>query len=172
MRTLHLPEPLSAADDCHVLLRQQYLPLPPEQLFDFFADAGNLERITPPWMGFRILPPLPDGMGEGTRIDYRIRLGPVPMRWTTRIRRWNPPHYFVDDQERGPYVRWEHLHFLEPSGEGTVMTDRVLYRLPFGPLGHLVHRAWVRQTVSAIFDYRFDAVAEIFEPQVRSAAHP
>ena len=163
--TPELPGPITAPAGARQLLRQQYLPAPLQTVFEFFADAQNLERITPPWMGFEILSELPIAMGEGTRIDYRIRLGGLPMRWRTRIAAWEPPEYFVDIQERGPYRCWEHLHHLSPLGEGTLMTDRVLYQAPMGPAGRAVEALWIDRTVGRIFDHRFQVIERMFSAE-------
>lgn len=145
----------------HELVREQFLPAPPARVFPFFADAFNLERITPPWLGFRVLTPVPIAMAAGARIDYRLRLAGVPLRWRTVIREWKPDESFVDEQERGPYALWRHEHRFVPVGDGTLMTDVVRYRLPLGPLGRAVHAVAVRGALAAIFDHRFQAIREL-----------
>lgn len=145
----------------HVLERSQRLELPIERAFEFYADASNLERITPPWLDFRITTPGAIEMRPGALIEYRLRFRGVPVRWRTRIEAWEPPHGFVDRQLRGPYALWEHTHSFAPDGAGAVLIgDRVRYALPFGPLGLLAHSLLVRRDLERIFDYRGQAVAE------------
>ena len=148
----------------HVLEREQWLPATLARVFAFFADAANLEAITPPWLGFRIRSPLPVAMRPDARIDYTIRLGPVPMRWRTRIALWEPGARFVDVQERGPYARWEHTHEFKAIGNGVLMRDVVRYSLPFGPLGTATHAVLVRGLLARVFDFRFARVRELFAP--------
>lgn len=145
----------------HRLERDQWVPRPPSVVFDFFSRAENLGEITPPWMHFEIRTPVPIEMREGTLIDYRIRLAGLPVRWRTRITLWQPGRRFVDEQVRGPYALWQHVHeFVEKDG-GVLVTDRVRYALPLGALGGIVHALAVRATLSAIFDYRFHRIAEL-----------
>ncbi|MBA3839792.1 MAG: SRPBCC family protein [Thermoleophilaceae bacterium] len=143
----------------HVLTREQRLPEPPEETFELFGDARNLEDITPPWLGFRVVTPEPITMAPGTLIAYRLRLHGAPIRWLTRIEVWEPGRRFVDVQVSGPYALWHHLHEFAPDGDGgTVMRDTVRYGLPFGPFGALAHAVFVRRDVEAIFDFRREAV--------------
>jgi ligand-binding SRPBCC domain-containing protein len=142
-----------------VLERGLWLPWPPVEAFPFFADARNLERITPPWLHFSVLTPDPIAMGEGTLIDYRLRLHGVPLRWRTRITVWDPPRRFVDEQVRGPYRLWRHEHRFDPDGGGTRARDRVEYAARGGALAAAL---LVRRDLDRIFDYRRAALEEIF----------
>jgi ligand-binding SRPBCC domain-containing protein len=144
-----------------VLERRQRLDLPPERAFEFFAQALNLEAITPPWLRFRVVTPAPIEMRAGALIEYRLTLRGLPVRWRTRIEAWEPPLRFVDVQLRGPYRLWEHTHTFEAAGaDAVVIGDRVRYALPLGPLGRLAHAAFVRRDLERIFDYREQVVAE------------
>ena len=143
----------------HVLERRQRLPQPPERAFAFFADALNLEAITPPWLGFRVVTPGPIEMRPGTLIEYRLRLRGLPLRWLTRIDEWEPGRGFADVQVRGPYRLWHHTHRFEPDGNGgTRMSDVVRYALPLGPLGGAAHALFVRRDLERIFDFRHERV--------------
>lgn len=135
------------------------VPLPRAEVFRFFADAGNLQELTPPFLGFEILTPRPIEMRPGARIDYRIRLHGIPLRWKTAITAWEPPVRFVDEQLKGPYRLWIHEHTFEEDGGGTVCGDHVRYAVPFGALAN---RLLVRRDVETIFAYREKRLREIF----------
>ena len=146
----------------HELHREQRLPGTPEEVFPFFADARNLEAITPPLLRFEVVTPGDIEMGVGTLIQYRLRLRGIPVGWLTSIQAWHPPHRFVDTQVRGPYALWHHTHTFVPDGDGgTLMTDTVRYAIGFGVLGEVAHRALVRRDVEAIFDFRRDAIVPL-----------
>ena len=143
-----------------MLRREQRLPGTPDEVFPFFADAHNLEAITPPWLGFRVLTPQPIEMRPGALIEYRLALHGLPLSWLTRIEEWVPGERFVDAQLAGPYALWHHTHEFAPDpGGGTLMRDTVRYALPYGPFGEIARRLFVARDLEAIFDHRTQAVA-------------
>jgi ligand-binding SRPBCC domain-containing protein len=148
-----------------VIQREQLIRRPLPEVFAFFADAQNLEAITPPYLRFRILTRPPIEMRAGTLLDYRLSLFGVPFTWHTRIEAWEPNVRFVDVQLRGPYAKWHHLHEFRATDDGTLMTDRVDYRIGWWFCGALAHAAFVRRTLADIFDYRAKRVEELLKSQ-------
>jgi ligand-binding SRPBCC domain-containing protein len=143
----------------YTLETELWLPRPRDEVFAFFANARNLEAITPPWVKFAVLTPGTIEMRSGTLIDYQIRVHGIPIRWRTEIADWQPPHRFVDRQLRGPYSLWHHTHAFEERDGGTLCLDHVRYR-PRG--GALVHWLFVRRDVERIFNYRQQRLVELF----------
>lgn len=147
----------------HILESRVWLAKPRTEVFAFFADPANLPRITPPWLGLRLLTP-PPPMTAGAVLDYRISWLGWPLDWRAFIREYDPPVRFMDVQVRGPYDRWEHRHlFLEEQG-GTWVEDRVAYRLPLGPLGRLAHALVVGRQIAAIWRYRRARLGDLVAP--------
>jgi ligand-binding SRPBCC domain-containing protein len=144
------------------LRQEQLVPLPIEEVFQFFSDAGNLQEITPAFLDFRVLTPRPIEIRRGTLLDYRLKWHGFPLRWRTKILEWNPPHSFVDFQLKGPYRLWHHTHTFTARDGGTLMVDKVNYELPLGPLGELAHTLKVRKDVEGIFAFRRERIAQIF----------
>ena len=143
------------------LHREQWVPQPLDEVFQFFSDARNLEILTPSWLKFQVLT-VPSEIVSGIHIQYRLKWHGIPLRWTTEITRWNPPHDFQDIQLSGPYRLWRHTHGFEARDGGTQMTDEVEYALPFGVLGRLAHAFQVRRNVEQIFDYRQEQIGRMF----------
>lgn len=152
------PTPYLVGRPPRYLLRSSVeLTAPIEEVFGFFSLPENLGPMTPANLEFRMLEPV-ESVAAGARIDYRIRLGALPLRWRTTIERFRPPHLFIDSQARGPYRAWWHEHRFRTEGRHTIMEDRVYYALPFGWLGRLVHRWFVVGALRRIFGFRSDAV--------------
>ena len=141
------------------LRSEQWISRPLREVFDFFSDARNLERITPPLLRFKVLTPEPIEMRKGLLIDYRLRVRGLPVRWRSEITAWEPPQRFVDEQRRGPYRMWWHEHAFEERDGGTLCRDVVRYSVPGG---RLVQRLFVDPDVKKIFAYRSEKLAEIF----------
>ena len=152
----------------HVLNARVWVGRPRPDVFAFFADPANLAYLTPPAFGLRLLT-VARTMATGAVLDYRLRWFGVPLRWRAYVREYDPPFRFLDVQLQGPYARWEHRHrFLEESG-GTIVEDRVVYRLPLGAVGRALHAGVVGRQLRAAWAYRTRRLAELLGP-VRPAA--
>jgi ligand-binding SRPBCC domain-containing protein len=141
------------------------LPHPRECVFAFFADAMQLETLTPTWLQFEVVTPGPICLQEGAIIDYRLKLHGFPIRWRSRISVWEPPFRFVDEQIRGPYRRWEHEHLFEEVDGGTRCRDIVHYEVPGG---RLLERLLVRPDLRVIFEFRRQKLRELFAASATS----
>ncbi|MHC5209803.1 MAG: SRPBCC family protein [Planctomycetota bacterium] len=141
----------------------QRIGRPLADVFAFFADVRNLEAVTPPWLCFKLSGASDDALHEGAEIEARLRLRGVPMRWRSRITCWCPPHKFVDEQVRGPYRKWHHLHTFDTLPDGaTMVVDYVEYAVPGGSLfERLVERLFVRPDLERIFAWRRRRIAEL-----------
>jgi len=148
---------LAARQPQYLLCARAELDAPIEEVFAFFSRPENLGAMTPSNTAFGILGEI-GPVEAGTKLDYRIRLGALPLRWRTAIERFRPPNLFIDSQERGPYRCWWHEHRFRSDGGRTVMEDRVYYALPLGWLGRVVHRLFVARALRGIFGFRTQAV--------------
>jgi ligand-binding SRPBCC domain-containing protein len=145
-------------------LKSEFLvPLELASVFEFFSDIQNLDKITPPWLRFRVLTAAAK-VEKGSIIDYEMTIRGIPIRWQSEITSWNPPLRFVDVQRRGPYVMWIHQHIFRQVPVGTVVIDKVDYRVPGGLIEPLVHGALVGPDLSRIFAFRRDNLTELLKP--------
>jgi ligand-binding SRPBCC domain-containing protein len=172
----HIPRPASCADIAKkiatnnsflimtpfIFRAEQFVPRPIAEVFDFFSKAENLEKLTPAWLHFHIQSVEPAPIRQGTLIKYSLRWRVFPIRWTTEIVDWEPPHRFVDLQLKGPYKLWHHEHRFVAEVNGTRILDEVQYLLPFGVLGSIAHSLKVKKDVATIFEYRKAAVERLF----------
>jgi ligand-binding SRPBCC domain-containing protein len=147
------------------LISRQFVAQPRERVFEFFADAFQLEALTPPWLNFAVRTPAPIQLAPGVLIDYRLRLHGIPLTWQSRIEVWEPPVRFVDVQTRGPYRRWHHEHVFEDGDGGTWCHDIVHYSVPGGSL---IERFFVRPDLLEIFTYRQAKLRELLPPDTNS----
>jgi ligand-binding SRPBCC domain-containing protein len=154
------------------LERRQLVERPLDEVFAFFADATNLQAITPTFLRFSIRTPLPIAMRQGARIEYALSLFGLPLRWLTLISVWEEGRRFVDEQVSGPYALWRHTHTFEPVEGGTMVTDVVEYALPFGILGRLARGLFVRRTLDRIFAHRHEAIARLLPRDATLAPRP
>lgn len=136
------------------LYAEQTVAAPIERVFDFFTDLNTLVQLTPPFVRLRILSTETKIWGPGQRLEYEIRPFVLPLRWVSEITEFDPPFRFTDEQVKGPYRRWRHVHHFYPLSTGTLIVDDVTYEIPFGFLGRIVHRIVIRRQLDAIFAFR------------------
>lgn len=145
------------------LKRKQLIRKDLKSVFSFFEKPENLESITPPNLGFKILTPKPIKMQKGALIDYKIKLLGIPVNWTTEITEYNSPKCFVDKQIKGPYSLWEHKHFFEEANDGTYVIDEVTYSIGFGLIGRFMNLIYVKNELDKIFDFRAKIIEQILK---------
>jgi uncharacterized protein (TIGR01777 family) len=144
------------------IVTRQWIPKDIDEVFPFFSDPSNLEKITPPWLRFKVLRISTPTIGAGTQIDYQLRIRGIPIRWKSRIDVWAANEVFIDTQIKGPYAQWEHLHRFTPLKGGTFLTDRVRYKLPLGRAGRFFAGKIVTGDVRSIFKFRKDKISSLF----------
>jgi ligand-binding SRPBCC domain-containing protein len=140
-----------------------WIAQPREKVFEFFSNAANLDAITPAWLDFKIITPMPVEMHAGTLLEYRLKLKGIPIRWLTEIMEWDPPRRFVDRQLKGPYRKWIHTHMFEVKDGGTMVKDQVLYEIPGWIFEPLMHRFFVGPDIKRIFEHRHKELKKRFE---------
>jgi ligand-binding SRPBCC domain-containing protein len=147
----------------YFLKKESFINKPLEEVFSFFSQAENLEKVTPKHLNFEIITPLPIQMRPDLIIDYQIKIYKIPVTWRSKITVWDPPKRFVDEQLKGPYKKWIHEHRFEKTDEGTKMIDIVEYALPGGWLAPLINTLFVKKDLDLIFSYRQRKYVEIFD---------
>lgn len=146
----------------HLIFSQNF-PISMGEAWDFFSNPANLGKITPPAMNFRIIHHLPDKIYEGMFIQYRVSpIAGIPMEWITEITHVMEPFFFIDEQRKGPYAIWHHEHHFEEVAGGVKMTDKLYYSLPFGGLGKMLDKLFVKNKVQEIFEFRREVLQSFF----------
>ncbi len=146
-------------------------PVSMKEAFALFENPYNLAKITPPWLGFKILSPEVE-MRKDLEIDYLFHWLGIPLRWKTRITTYEPPFDFVDEALRSPYLFWRNHHCFRPMEEGTVVSDRVDYAMPYGPVGALAHQWIVARQLREIFDFRQKAIMRLLGGRATELQEP
>lgn len=140
----------------------QVINRPIEEVFVFFSKPENLAVITPKKLGFKILTPTPIKMNKGCLIDYLIHLMGIPVHWRTIITDYDPPHMFIDQQLKGPYSLWHHTHTFKKIENGVEIKDRIIYSIPLGWMGQLLHKFWIKKDLNNIFSHRKKVISDLF----------
>jgi ligand-binding SRPBCC domain-containing protein len=146
----------------YTLEKKLFVPVAADAAWAFISNPANLNKITPDDMDFEIVTELPETMTEGMLVEYRVRIPLVGRQaWVSELKHIVEGRSFVDEQKVGPYAFWYHYHGIEPSDGGVELIDRVCYAPPFGLLGRLAHRLFIRRTLERIFTFREKAFADV-----------
>ena len=145
------------------LICEQRVSCPIANTFSFFSTARNLERLTPPFLKFRIHYISSEPLVAGAIIDYSLRLHHLPIRWQSQIEQWEPPYHFVDNQIRGPFKLWRHTHTFRADGNDTIITDTVQFNLYCRSLKHTPILTWIHNDLRTIFEFRQREITKVFE---------
>lgn len=151
----------------------QKIPASLDVVWDFVSSPQNLREITPAYMRFEVTGNTGQGkMYPGMIITYIVRpiLG-IPLKWMTEITHVKDQAYFVDEQRFGPYKMWHHQHQIDTIDGGVLMTDIVTYIPPFGIVGQLANRLFIRNQLQEIFEFRTAAVEKKFGKWSETATH-
>jgi ligand-binding SRPBCC domain-containing protein len=148
----------------HTLQTKQFIKSDIQTVWDFMSSPENLEKITPTYMGFKILSDLNNSkMYPGQIIEYYVTpVAGIKMHWVTEITHVKNLEFFVDEQRFGPYAFWHHKHFLKQVDGGIEMIDIVHYKAPFGFIGRIANALFIEKKIKEIFDFRYKKLEEIF----------
>ena len=148
---------------CYTLNRTQVINQSIDKVFSFFSKPENLEIITPKYLNFKIITPVPINMVVGQLIDYKLKIHSFPIKWTSLISHYDPPYSFVDEQVRGPYALWHHTHLFKEQENGTLIEDQIKYQIPFSIFGKLLNFTFIKRDLENIFNYREKTISRLFQ---------
>ena len=146
----------------YIMEKHQFISKTKSEVFNFFKTPENLEKITPSNLNFKIHTPSPILMKKNAVIEYQIKIFFFPIYWRTLIKSYDPPNSFKDIQLNGPYKIWDHTHIFKECKNGTMMIDRIVYSIPYGFIGRMVHFIWIKRELKNIFNHRYKIIEEIF----------
>lgn len=141
----------------------QFVPDHIEKVFHFFSEAKNLENITPEFLNFKIENMSSKEIEKDTIINYKLKIHGVPAKWQTQITEWIPLKKFVDHQNKGPYQLWDHTHTFTSVENGTLIEDRIKYKIPGHIVGLLALGKFIRKDVNQIFQHRVKSIKNKFK---------
>ena len=153
--------------------KEQRIHTTVDEIWDFVSSPRNLKEITPDYMGFEITTAhMSDIMYPGMIISYKVSpvLG-IKLPWVTEITHVSNKDFFVDEQRKGPYKMWHHEHRIIQTDDGLIMTDLITYEPPFGVLGALANKLFIKKQLNDIFDYRKKIIDEKFNKNVVQMKH-
>jgi ligand-binding SRPBCC domain-containing protein len=142
--------------------KRTFVAAPPETVFAFHERPDALERLMPPWEKARVVEKTGEGIRTGARVTVELMVGPFRFRWVAEHVSYDPPRSFRDVQRGGPFLKWDHLHAVEPAPAGATLIDTITYELPFAPFSRLA-APFVRRKIDRMFAFRHDVTKRLCE---------
>ncbi|WP_417234002.1 SRPBCC family protein [Arthrobacter sp.] len=90
----------------------------------------------------------------GQEVTWRAWHFGVPLRMTSRITQMDAPHRFVDEQVKGPFASFRHVHDFDSSAGVTTMTDHVEFTAPCGLVGRIVEKLVLARYLRRLIETR------------------
>jgi len=87
-------------------------------------------------------------------VTWRARHFGIPLQMTSRITAMQSPDYFVDEQVKGPFRRFRHVHEFRQDSEGTTMVDRIEFAAPLGIVGRLMEKLVLARYLQKLIETR------------------
>lgn len=127
---------------------------PVDEAFAWHERPGAFERLAPPWETMTV-EHASGGIKDGGKLTFAMKVGPIWQRWSAEHFGYQQNRQFCDRQAAGPFAQWEHTHGFSAKGDGgTVIEDRVSYRLPAEPFSNLAPRCLVEDKLESSFAWR------------------
>ncbi|MEC4881027.1 MAG: SRPBCC family protein [Scytonema sp. PMC 1070.18] len=124
-----------------------------EVVWKFHERPDVLQMLNPPWQPVQVLR-REGGLGTGAITEFRLFLGPLPLRWLARHTEYEEYRLFTDEQISGPFDSWVHRHIFQPENGSTRLTDEVSFSIPGGQPVELISGWLVQVQLEAMFRYR------------------
>ncbi len=153
--------------------KRSTLPVSPSALFAWHERPGAFERLNPPFDPVEIVERT-GGLDVGAKTVLRMHIGPVPQTWSAVHTAYEPGVLFRDEQQGGPFRKWEHTHrtLPGPTADQSVLEDSIDYELPLGSLGELFGGHFAKHKLDTVFAYRHAITRADLERHARFAKAP
>jgi ligand-binding SRPBCC domain-containing protein len=134
---------------------------PVEAVFAFHQRPDALQLLSPAFPPVRILHK-EGGIEAGSRVELKIG----PFRWVALHTAFEKNQFFEDQQVSGPFAGWVHRHEFKAEGQGTILTDRIVFQLPGGAWANRLFGWAVQIGLRQMFRHRHRVTKKYCEEQL------
>lgn len=128
--------------------------IPQEHLFDLARNIDTHQQSLAKSREEAIAGVTSGLISLGENVTWRAWHFGVPLKMTSRIMQMEAPHSFIDEQVKGPFRWFRHIHQFSQESGGTTMVDRVDFAAPFGPLGRLAEKLFLARYLQKLIEER------------------